>query len=232
VATEEFRIISRDEAIRAGLKQYFTGRPCKRGHVLPRRVSNCSCAKCEYDRDVSARRAHPEKRRISSEKWRLKNLERYRAGRIAWNHANRDKTREALARYKAKKKSLLKPYLASPKPIVRTPEQKATAAYMRAWKAANRESVHARERNRRARKKGNGGEHCAEDILCIIKSQRSRCAYCKAKLDYGYHVDHIIPLIRGGSNARRNLQVLCAPCNLRKNRKDPIDYARSQGMLL
>lgn len=46
------------------------------------------------------------------------------------------------------------------------------------------------------------------------------------------HVDHIKALRRGGTNDRRNLQMLCQPCNNRKHAKDPIDYAQSLGLLL
>lgn len=41
------------EARAAGLKQYFTGRPCKHGHVAPRQTSNGTCLVCE--RDIQAR---------------------------------------------------------------------------------------------------------------------------------------------------------------------------------
>jgi 5-methylcytosine-specific restriction endonuclease McrA len=30
------------------------------------------------------------------------------------------------------------------------------------------------------------------------------------------HIDHVVPVARGGSNAADNLRVLCAGCNLRK----------------
>ena len=33
-------------ARRAGSPYYFTGKPCKHGHVSKRRVSNCGCAEC------------------------------------------------------------------------------------------------------------------------------------------------------------------------------------------
>ncbi len=35
------------------------------------------------------------------------------------------------------------------------------------------------------------------------------------------HVDHVMPLARGGLHAPENLTVLCAPCNLRKSVKLP-----------
>lgn len=30
------------------------------------------------------------------------------------------------------------------------------------------------------------------------------------------HIDHVIPLARGGADSEENLQLLCRPCNLRK----------------
>lgn len=40
-------MITRSEAISSGVAFYFTGQPCKRGHVSSRRVRNCSCVECE-----------------------------------------------------------------------------------------------------------------------------------------------------------------------------------------
>lgn len=44
------------------------------------------------------------------------------------------------------------------------------------------------------------------------------CAKCAAHVTQrsGVHVDHVVPLARGGSNGRENLQILCAACNLAK----------------
>jgi hypothetical protein len=39
-------IITRAEAKTRGLKRYFTGKPCKRGHVVERRVSSSGCPEC------------------------------------------------------------------------------------------------------------------------------------------------------------------------------------------
>ncbi len=41
-----------------------------------------------------------------------------------------------------------------------------------------------------------------------------QCAYCHAK--ERLTIDHIQPLSRGGSNAKKNLQVLCEDCNVKK----------------
>src|SRR6266566_2309359 len=40
------KVISRADAKRRGLTRYFTGRPCKRGHVCERRVYNWECLEC------------------------------------------------------------------------------------------------------------------------------------------------------------------------------------------
>lgn len=45
-------LISRDEAMSQGLKRYYTGEPCMRGHVDYRKVDSGSCCECsrEYTR--------------------------------------------------------------------------------------------------------------------------------------------------------------------------------------
>lgn len=39
-------IITKSEALKDGYKKYFTGKPCKRGHVAPRKVSDSGCVEC------------------------------------------------------------------------------------------------------------------------------------------------------------------------------------------
>lgn len=43
-------IVSRSEAVRQGLKKYYTGKPCKRGHLSERRVSTNDCVTCSKER--------------------------------------------------------------------------------------------------------------------------------------------------------------------------------------
>jgi hypothetical protein len=38
--------ISRKEAIQLGLKLFFTGNPCKRGHICERRATKGDCIEC------------------------------------------------------------------------------------------------------------------------------------------------------------------------------------------
>lgn len=47
-----YEVISRKVAKARGLDRYFTGVPCKHGHVVERRTDTCACVEClrEYDR--------------------------------------------------------------------------------------------------------------------------------------------------------------------------------------
>lgn len=42
-------LISRKDAIASGMKHYFTGKTCKRGHIAKRLASNCACVACSYE---------------------------------------------------------------------------------------------------------------------------------------------------------------------------------------
>jgi hypothetical protein len=44
------KIIARKEALAKGLKRFFTGKPCKRGHVVERRVDTGDCVECANQR--------------------------------------------------------------------------------------------------------------------------------------------------------------------------------------
>jgi len=54
--------ISRKAAITAGLKKYFTGQPCSRGHVADRYVSTRTCFEC--NKESGSRKESVEYRRV------------------------------------------------------------------------------------------------------------------------------------------------------------------------
>lgn len=54
------------------------------------------------------------------------------------------------------------------------------------------------------------------------------CAYCGAKSE---HIDHVIPLIRGGQHKIGNLIGACALCNLQKNKKLVSEWKKGQWKL-
>jgi hypothetical protein len=96
----------------------------------------------------------------------------------------------------------------------------------------NPEQYRVYSRNRKARARGAVGHHTQQQTAAIRRKQTNKCAYCKRPLGRKGHLDHIEPLARGGTNWPKNLQWLCAPCNLAKRAKDPVDYAQSIGLLL
>jgi len=97
---------------------------------------------------------------------------------------------------------------------------------VREWNAANPEGPRTRGRNYRARLNAAEGSHTAEDVKRLHAEQGGQCVYCPKELGDSYHVDHIKPLSRGGSNWPSNLQLLCARCNNNKRATDPDEYAR------
>ena len=51
----------------------------------------------------------------------------------------------------------------------------------------------------------------------LFKAQGGKCRYCGRKPGIDLmHVDHKVPFSKGGSDSKRNYQVLCGTCNNRK----------------
>lgn len=87
----------------------------------------------------------------------------------------------------------------------------------------------AKNSRRKARKRNASGTHTAADILRIYNEQEGLCAYCGIRLFDEYHVDHIVPLSRGGSNAPDNLACACPDCNLSKSDKLVSEWIEVRG---
>ena len=95
--------IDRVAAKQQGLKTYFTGKPCKHGHIDSRLVSNSTCSACNRLKVLAWQVKNPEKADARNKRWQAKhpgkaaqrtrvwyaaNLERHKATRRAYFDAN------------------------------------------------------------------------------------------------------------------------------------------------
>ena len=67
----------------------------------------------------------------------------------------------------------------------------------------------------------------------LFKDQGGKCRYCGAsKRKANFQVDHIDPVVTGGSNDYENLQLLCPPCNQRKGIQSDAEFRHRYKSLL
>lgn len=99
----------------------------------------------------------------------------------------------------------------------------------RAWRKRNPDKVREFCRRRRGRLLGRLERGTIPRIRAL---QRNKCAICRRVLPKGYHVDHIVPIAKGGLHQAANIQLLCPTCNMRKSDRDPIVHMQSLGRLL
>ena len=93
------------------------------------------------------------------------------------------------------------------------------------WQKNNPDKVRARTHRRRARIREAGGTFTAADVKLQFRSQKGLCWWCGCQLEgNNYHVDHLTPLARGGTNAPNNLVISCPKCNLSKGKKLPHEW--------
>jgi len=146
-----------------------------------------------------------ELRRNEAE-YRKKNIEKVRGYQNRWYKRNRESEIARLTKY-----------------YKDNPDKKAAhAANSEAWRKANRDKSRSYVRNRRARIKQSEGQHTAEDIKRLIAGQKGHCWWCSKKIpDDKHHVDHRIPIAKGGGNGVENLVISCARCNHKKSSKMP-----------
>jgi len=69
------QIINRKEAKQKGLKRYFTGKPCKYGHLAERFVSTSTCVTCSQEKAAATKRENRSQYSEADKRYRLDNIE-------------------------------------------------------------------------------------------------------------------------------------------------------------
>lgn len=105
------------------------------------------------------------------------------------------------------------------------------------WREDNPEEFKAAMKRhtaiRRARERKVEGCFTNADLFDIYKKQNGRCAYCSSPINFEQsnqvHLDHIIPIVLGGTNWPTNLAFACRSCNLSKGKKTLSEWEKVRG---
>lgn len=220
-----YRVVSREKVTVAGAAYRVANRDKVKAREAAYRAANREKVKAARDAWTAA---NPGKKKASTAAWSAANPERVKAGKVAYVAANRERVKAGKAAYRAVNREKVKVYEAAYRIANRERRKAANAA----WQRNNPTIVAANYHKRRARKIAAEGSFTRADIETIRRLQRDRCAICRRALAGRGTIDHIVALAAGGSNGRRNLQLVCRPCNSSKHVRDAIDFMQSRGFLL
>lgn len=215
--------------------EFFKASCCKDG--LRGECKQCVAEKQKiYNVENAERIAAKKKETYHSEENKPKMVER----RAAYYVANCERIKKASrayhatnsARISARRKTILSKTRLQ-KAAWSAKNKERLSKLRSAWYAKNKDRLQPGRKAAKARRRA-AGRVDRRTVDALILAQRGKCACCKKPAGHGhpYHLDHIVPVARGGTNERGNLQILCPSCNLSKNAKDPIDFMQSRGFLL
>lgn len=94
------RLVTRQQAKARGLKLYFTGKPCLRGHIDERWTVSGLCLQCGRDHVLTRQRANRAEYTERQKQWRYANAERSNAYMRQWAADNRDRSNEFKRRWR------------------------------------------------------------------------------------------------------------------------------------
>lgn len=80
-------------------------------------------------------------------------------------------------------------------------------------------NIRAGKINERAKKYNINQSINGKELMDLYEQQKFRCYYCNYKIIDSFHIDHYIPLSKGGNNTIKNIYITCDYCNLHKSDK-------------
>lgn len=178
-----------------------------------------SCKDCDVEYNRLYRQRNRDKVNAAKRKWaadnkdskaeqdkkyRLLNQEKIAKRNKQWRIKNSDYTKEKALAW-------------------RTANKQRKAITDRAWAQNNKENVRNISLRRRARLFQNGIYRVTKQD--IIRLLNAGCMYCG---NPAQHVDHVIPVSRGGTHSIGNLTGACASCNLSKGSKFVMEWKRGR----
>lgn len=191
-----------------------------------------------------------EAQKAANRRWYEKHKEEHKARSVAWQKNNREKYNEFQRKYKAVHGRKDRPFLTDPeklhnyKPLQRwlsNPKLSPTVVdlvceaeqkFKREEERKKLRIIYDREKTRRRKAK-------MKSILVVQVSKKDLrrrfaefddcCAYCgKPESSEMLHIDHFLPVSKGGTHVLSNLVPACETCNYSKRNHHPEEWYRKQ----
>lgn len=160
--------------------------------------------------------------------YRAENRDSLNAKTVAWQAANKEKFEAYQKSYLAANRGAAKERAR----LWRIKHPERSHAQGKAWRQSNKHMLVIKEQRRRARIKGVGGNLSKDIHARLMKLQKGKCAVCRTSLKRTRpHIDHHMPIAKGGTNTDDNVQLLCPHCNAKKSAKHPVDFMQERGFL-
>jgi 5-methylcytosine-specific restriction endonuclease McrA len=183
------------------------------------------CKACKYQQSQDWVNRNTQRKYAINAKYKSNNKDKVAAMKKSWQLANRDYLLEKGKLYREANKERLreqskqwrlknKDRVALTNKLYRQNNAERKKANDDAWWRNNPDKVKARNAARRARKKAASTYLVTEKDIRKIMSKP--CFYCGHTSS---HLDHVLPLIKGGQHSVGNLVAACQTCNLSKGRK-------------
>jgi hypothetical protein len=175
-----------------------------RVYTGPQKIRRRECARRTYA-------ANKKKFAEKNARYRAINAERERSRKAAWYAANPEKRRAVSKAWKDTNPEKVRAQSAA----WYTKNAKKSHAAVAAWYRAHPDAATAKRTLRRVRTFGRARRFSHIERTCI-RAFYDTARFLKEITGETFHVDHVIPLSKGGLHHPRNLQVLRGVDNLRK----------------
>jgi len=205
-------VVSRKEAISRGLKHYFTGQPCKHGHVSDRFVASKKCRRCGIEQNAEWMRNNPEQWKAISRNSKRRTYNTVRNAESCRRFTEKNRDNPAYHERNAMRAAAWRE---------KNPER--AHAIQRAYKESHRGVLAARTSERKGRQR-----HATPQWanLAAIELIYREAAAISARSGVTHHVDHYFPL-KGetvcGLHVENNLRVIPWIDNIRKSNRLPTE---------
>ena len=192
--------------------------------------------KSEAARRKRYREKHGDQIKAARKRYHAENQDLLRAKSNRYYAENRESMKEQAREHYAKTYVPKTPQQ-KPEPV---PRDKYLAEYYRTNYRTNRELILARQRQYRkdhpeSHRRRNAKRRAVKknapigDLAAIVNWESTwrsgktvACHWCRKRVKTSdVHVDHVVPLSKGGAHDVENMCVACAKCNLSKHAKSP-----------